>query len=277
MSSYRSNMNHEMGLDPYPMLQSPTPIYDEEEQNVSVFGGLRDLGESPVRSNFTSTPRRPGDLELFVISQPLPEYEPSRWSLLVVDYTGKGTWYYPIGGPRDDRPWELVVEPISSFPTGVGHYYIATIREGKRDEIDTAAENQRGRSSQEWVVNLIRDLESQKIVTPAGKGDELWKLVEERVYPIQEISNHDLLSIIERENAMSSRGRVRAWIRGRLAWAERMRYRLDTGMHQVSMILDPDRRIRNGPLGDWVRSQIRWLRREYGGTVVDQDAIPPTA
>jgi hypothetical protein len=95
---------------------------------------------------------------------------------------------------------------------------------------------------QRWVIDVIWDLESQGIV-PSGKASDLSKLVEEDLYPEEQISYNDLLSMFEQERGRPIHSQVTSWIRGRPQWGVNTLERFDSKMIQSMLRVDPGLKV----------------------------------
>ncbi|KAF4340861.1 hypothetical protein FBEOM_5202 [Fusarium beomiforme] len=111
------------------------------------------------------------------------EGRPNRWILMLADRDGEyAIGYRVLGGPSQNLPWEVVVEDgrLNSFAANY-HLPVAEISAGHVRKVKAAARKNPGRFCQEWVVDVLRDLEVQGVVPP-GTVRRISNFVEEDPY-----------------------------------------------------------------------------------------------
>ncbi|KAG8667650.1 hypothetical protein FPOAC2_12826 [Fusarium poae] len=207
MSSSNTDQDYRAGLAPRSTLQ-PTPIYHR----------VQETSDSEGESNLEDVPLRGGSTDLVVVRRRVNRimelsvdmYSPiivggnSDWALMFHDpFFGLAYRFRMAGGPSVGEPWRFefaigeIGEP-NTFPTPSRRHFISMMPENQR--ICATARRTRGQFCQKWVIDVIRDLESQGLIPP-GKGTQLSEFLETDQYPNIQVSYNDQLSTIEQERA----------------------------------------------------------------------------
>ena len=89
-----------------------------------------------------------------------------HWILLLQDYqTQKSQWYHSTVGPPPDKSWEVKIER-----NGLSHPHIkksnpiALISHHNKDKVKASAPKILGKHCQQWVIDVLRDLETNGTV-----------------------------------------------------------------------------------------------------------------
>ncbi|CAG1995186.1 unnamed protein product [Fusarium graminearum] len=228
-----SDSEDESDFDEEVTLLQPTPIY-HREQVTSDSDGEFDFEDFPMRFSddgvYSVTPtfwhyrdemavrrRVERTMELSVdMYSPTIEGRNCDWALIFHDpFFGKAFRFRMAGGPRIGEPWRFDFECgwPNPFPTPAKRYFITTMPERQCHRIHAAARRTHGRFCQQWVVDALRDLESQSLVPP-GKASELYQFLEMDQYPDVQPSYNDQLTRIEQERALPLSERMLLWTFG---------------------------------------------------------------
>jgi hypothetical protein len=132
-----------------------------------------------------SRPRSLGTpLQLTVgVCTPHTEDKPCHWILMLAERDAEyATWYHATGGPSVGKPWQVVIEEgrLNSWAVDT-RYKIAEIPAGRRRSVRASARKIPGKFCQEWVFDVIGDLERQEVV-PEGSQNRIAKFLEEDPY-----------------------------------------------------------------------------------------------
>ncbi|SPJ73230.1 uncharacterized protein FTOL_02960 [Fusarium torulosum] len=132
-----------------------------------------------------SRPRSPGTpLQLTIgVCTPRTEDKPSHWILMLAERDAEyATWYHTTGGPSVGKPWQVVIEEgrLNSWAVDT-RYKVAEIPTGRRRSVRASARKIPGKFCQEWVFDVIGDLERQEVV-PEGSQSRIAEFLEEDPY-----------------------------------------------------------------------------------------------
>ncbi|KAF9776411.1 hypothetical protein IL306_005398 [Fusarium sp. DS 682] len=152
------------------------------------------------------------------VCTPPMEGEPSHWVLMLAERDAEyATWYHARGGPRLGKRWEVVVESgrLNSWAVD-NRYCVAEISARHARKVNAAARKIPGRFCQEWVFDVLRDLEAQDVVPP-GTVKKIARVMEEDPYadasPIVEVKEyegfHDKMSDWVEKHCLSRLGSPR--------------------------------------------------------------------
>jgi hypothetical protein len=83
------------------------------------------------------------------------------------------TWYHATGGPSVGKPWQVVIEE--------GRLNSWAVPAGRRRSVRASARKIPGKFCQEWVFDVIGDLEKQEVV-PEGSQSRIAEFLEEDPY-----------------------------------------------------------------------------------------------
>ncbi|RBR17153.1 uncharacterized protein FIESC28_06655 [Fusarium coffeatum] len=209
-----------------------------------------DLEEFPIRNNAFANPSRFDYVELTILMfDSWESYGPSRWALLVEDhYLNVEDCYQLLEGPtkrNPGKPYEFRYEPgkLGSFRKPDRRHHITWIRRDDRRKVYHAAKevNHKHKFSQRWVIEIIWNLEEQRVVVP-GKGHELRVLEQKYVLPKEKVDN--MLLVIEQETARSIPQKLSDWVRGRPGAVLKTRERVNCKMVELVIFLDPEHKYR---------------------------------
>ncbi|RGP63012.1 hypothetical protein FLONG3_10057 [Fusarium longipes] len=236
---YSFHSNRDCGPTPGSLLR-PTPIY-RQEQNASALEDEPDAEEFPIRSNRASTVRRPDykTLQLSVVMHnPDSENGNSDWALMLEDgISKKAVCFRMAGGPSIGQAWKFEVETgtLNSFPTPDRRHAIATMPDHQCHDVYDAAVSAQEKFCQQWVIDVIYDLELQGIVPP-GKASDLSEFIEEDLHPEIEPPYDDVLFIIEQDTARPFLRQIVVWILERPQWGANTPDQLDSRINELMLL-----------------------------------------
>ncbi|KAM0502433.1 hypothetical protein ACHAP8_003975 [Fusarium lateritium] len=217
MSSSHTNQDHRAGLAPLSVLRTTQMLLEHDVktqhriQVTSDSEGEPDLEEFPMRGSSTDVVvvRRRVDrtMELSVdMYSPITAGGNSGWALMFHDpFFGLAYRFRMAGGPSMGEPWRFEFEirkmgQPNTFPTAARRHFISMMREHQCHRVYATARRTQGQFCQQWVIDVIRDLESQGLVPP-GRATQLSESLETDQYPNIQVSYNDQLSTIEQERA----------------------------------------------------------------------------
>ncbi|RGP74918.1 hypothetical protein FSPOR_1091 [Fusarium sporotrichioides] len=264
---YSFHINHDHAAGPTPRSMLPlTPIYHRNQHTSSNPEDESDLDYFPMRGSRTYLDiiKRRVDrrMELSVDTcDPHTEGGNNDWALMFYDpFFGNAYRFRMADGPSIGEPWRFEFEwgCPNPFPTPTRRHFITRMPERQCHRIYATARRTQGRFCQQWVIDVIRDLESQSLVPP-GKGTELTQFLETDLYPEVQVSYDDQLSIIEKERAGLFGNPVLHLNFGRSHWRANILNRLEGRIVQqmLRMGLDFEIQIRINDKSD--RIEATWL------------------
>jgi hypothetical protein len=81
-------------------------------------------------------------------------------------------WYHSTGGPTQGRQYEVVIQPKRFDSRGIEkHYFICDISPNRFGKLKAAAQRTPPMNCQQWVVDVLRDLEVRSGLVPQGTSN----------------------------------------------------------------------------------------------------------
>ena len=117
-----------------------------------------------------------GDLEVYVCYGKERGTNYPHWILMIKDRNSNtGTWYHSIGGPTQNRPYQVSIQAGKRFDShGISSSeLIGTISSANIKKVNAAANRIQAQQCQYYVVALVRELEDRGILSTRGHAQRL--------------------------------------------------------------------------------------------------------